>query len=57
MSCMPGRVGRHRLNVLQVIKKDLKLHNLELSKYEDITKLRELARDRNSWRDMHPPVT
>jgi hypothetical protein len=31
MSCMPGRVGRHRVNLFQVIKKDLKLYNLELS--------------------------
>jgi hypothetical protein len=43
MSCMPGRVGRHRVNLLQIIKKDLKLYNLVLSKYEYIIKLKELA--------------
>ena len=49
---MPGRVGRHRVNLLQVIKKDLKLYVLELSVYEDIVKLRELACNRSSWRNI-----
>ena len=56
MNSLPGRVGRHRVNLLQVLKKDLKLHNLKLSKYEDIVKLRELAWNRSIWRNMHPPV-
>ena len=57
MSRMPGRVSRHRVNLLQVIKKDLKLHDIELSKYEDVINLRELAWNRNAWRDMYKPVT
>ena len=28
MKSMPGRVGRHRVNLFQIIKKDLKLHDL-----------------------------
>ena len=52
MNTMPGRVGRHRVNLLQVIKKDLKLYDLKLSVYEDIVKLRELACNRSSWRNM-----
>ena len=55
MNSMPGRVGRHRVNLLQVIKTDLKVHNLRLSEYEDIVKLRELAFNRCSWRSMHNP--
>ena len=56
MNSLPGRVGRHRVNLLQVLKKDLKMHDLKLSKYEDIVKLRELAWNRSIWRNMHPPV-
>ena len=57
MNSMPGRVGRHRVNLLQVIKKDLKQHDIKLSSYEDVIKLRELAWNRNAWRDMYKPVT
>ena len=53
----PGRIGRHRVNLLQVIKKDLKQHDIKLSSYEDVIKLRELAWNRNAWRDMYKPVT
>ena len=57
MNRMPGRVGRHRVNLLQVIKKDLKLHDIQLSKYDDVIKLRELAWNLNAWREMYKPVT
>jgi hypothetical protein len=57
MNSMPGRFGRHRVNLLQVIKKDLKQHDLKLPGYEDVIKLRELAWNRNAWRDMYKPAT
>ena len=50
---MPGRVGRHRVNLLQVLNKDLKLHDLKLTEYNDIVNLRELASDRCNWKNMH----
>ena len=53
MNTMPGRVGRHRVNLLQVLNKDLKLHDLKLTEYNDIVSLRELASDRCSWKNMH----
>ena len=52
MNNLPGRVGRHRVNLLQVIIKDLKVHDLKLNDYFDIVKLRELSWDRISWRKM-----
>jgi hypothetical protein len=56
MKNMPGRVGRHRVNLLQVIKKDLKQHDITLFSYEDVIKLREFAWNHNAWRDMYKPV-
>ena len=53
MNTMPGRVGRHRVNLLQVLNKDLKLHDLKLTEYNDIVSLRELASDRCRWKNMH----
>jgi hypothetical protein len=39
----PGRVGRDQVDLLQAIKKDLKQHDITLSSYVDVIKLRQLA--------------
>jgi hypothetical protein len=43
MNSLPGRIGKHRVDLLKVLKKDFELHYLELYRYEDIStvKLRE----------------
>ena len=52
LNSIPGRVGWHRVNLLQDIKKDLKQHYIKLSSYGNVIKLRELAWNRNAWRDV-----
>ena len=52
MNKLPGRIGRHRVNLLQIIRSDLNVRGIELNVYKDIVKLRELASDRQHWRDM-----
>ena len=50
MNSLPGRVGtgRNRVNLLQVLKKDLKLYNLKLSRERELSW--------SIWRNVHPPV-
>ena len=52
MKQMRGRVGRHRMNLLSIIKSDLQARDLSLSSYDDILELRELAQDRPRWKQM-----
>ena len=49
---LPGRVGRHRINLLQVLKKDVEQRDLNLNDYPDILELRQIASNRNTWRNM-----
>jgi hypothetical protein len=50
MNNLPGRLGRHRINLLSVLRNDLKSRNLSLNTYDDIINLRNLAYNRAQWR-------
>ena len=50
MNILPGRRGRHRMNLFKVIKDDLVMRGISLSCYDDILHMRELAGDRSKWR-------
>ena len=52
MKILPGRRGRHRVNLFKVIRDDLLLRGISLSYYEDILHLRELAGDRSKWKKL-----
>ena len=45
-----SRAGRHRINLFNTIKNDLKSRKIQLTRPEDITALREIASDRLKWR-------
>ena len=45
-----SRAGRHRINLFNTIKNDLKSRKIQLKRPEDITALREIASDRLKWR-------
>ena len=49
MNELPGRLGRHRINLFTVIRKDLENRNMSLSSYDDIIILRNIASDRAKW--------
>ena len=46
------RVGRPRLNLLNVIKEDLTARDLQLSNSDELKDLRALAADRKRWREL-----
>ena len=52
LNILPGRRGRHRMNLIDVLKGDLKNRDLQLSKYEDILNLRFLAQNRKNWQEL-----
>ena len=52
MNTLPGRLGRHRINLLSLIKCDLQSRDLSLNSYDDILNLRILAHNRVVWKDM-----
>ena len=56
MSKMKGRLGRHRINLFTLLKKDLILllrnFDIKLNSLRDIYYLRELAANRNNWRKL-----
>ena len=49
---LPGRRGRHRINLFDVLKSDLKKRDILLHDYTDILSLRILASDRKKWQEM-----
>ena len=53
MKNFKGRVGRHRISLMHILKSDLSSHNLELNDYTDILKLRQLAWNRPEWRNRY----
>ena len=52
MGILPGRIGCHRINLFKVLQNDLKQRSISLNRYEDILYLRELAHNREQWRNM-----
>jgi hypothetical protein len=52
LNILPGRRGRQRMNLIDVLKGDLKNSDLQLSKYEDILNLRFLAQNRKNWQEL-----
>ncbi|KAL5247145.1 hypothetical protein ACHWQZ_G019116 [Mnemiopsis leidyi] len=52
VTILPGRRGRHRINLFDVLKSDLKNRDISLNDYSDILNLRMLASDRKRWHDM-----
>ena len=47
-----GRIGRHRVNLLETLQKDLKERNLQLRNGKDLLQLRDIARNRTNWRSL-----
>ena len=52
MKILPGRRGRHRMNLFKVIRDDLLFRGFSLNFYEDILNMREIAGDRSKWRKL-----
>ena len=52
MNILPGRRGRHRINLFKVIRDDLLARGINLRCYDDILNIRILAGDRNKWRKL-----
>ncbi|KAL5260883.1 hypothetical protein ACHWQZ_G006801 [Mnemiopsis leidyi] len=52
VTILPGRRGRHRINLFDVLKSDLKNRDISLNDYSDLLSLRMLASDRKKWQDM-----
>ena len=50
LNMLPRRVGRHRINLLSVIRKDLESKNIKLVNYYDVENRRVIASDRKSWK-------
>jgi len=50
---LKGRRGRHQSNLCSTLKCDLKSRNLKLTNLNDLCDLRELAMNRNRWRDLY----
>jgi hypothetical protein len=48
---LPGRRGRHRINLFDVLKSDLKNHDILLNDYHGALSLQILASDKN-WQEM-----
>ena len=48
-----GRVGRHRINLLYVYRRDLRKRNIFLESYENFVHIRELAQDRTMWKNLY----
>ena len=49
---MPGRIGRPQSNLFSLIRQDLNERNLFLNNTNDLIYLRNLAFDRNKWRQL-----
>ena len=54
LNILPGRRGRHRMNLMDVLEGYLRNRDLQFSKYdhEDILNLRFLAQNRKNWQEM-----
>ena len=49
---LKGRIGRHQANLLSIIKKDLRLRDLNMNNIIDLNELRMLAHNRTLWREL-----
>ena len=52
MKKLTGRKGRHRINLLHQLKKDLLERGYVFETYENIVQLRQVASDRLFWRNL-----
>ena len=52
MKILPGRRGRHRMNLFKAIRDDLLSRGFNLNCYEDVLNMRELAGDKSNWRKL-----
>ena len=54
MDSMKGRLGRHRVNLLMLLKNDMKERGifLDFKSINDIVYLRNMASDRSAWRNL-----
>ena len=52
MKILPGRRGRHRMNLFKVIRDDLLFRGFNINCYEDVLNMREIAGDRSKWRKL-----
>ena len=52
MKILPGRRGRHRMNLFKVIRDDLLFRGFSMNCYEDVLNMREIAGDRSKWRKL-----
>ena len=48
-----SRRGRHQMNLLNTIKCDLNTRNFKLDNIGDLYTLRDIAKDRCTWRNMY----
>ena len=48
-----GRRGRHKTNLLDILRKDLNARQLSLKTHSDILRLRDVAIDHLSWRTLY----
>jgi hypothetical protein len=49
---LPGRRGKHRINLFDVLKSDMKNRDILLNDYHDLLSLRILASDKKNWQGM-----
>ena len=49
MNSLPGRLGRHRINLFSLLRKDLESRDIPFKTYEDILNARYLAKNRSNW--------
>ena len=52
MEHLPGRVGRHRENLLRTIKIDLGSRGMVLENQSDLLNIRQIAQNRQLWRNL-----
>ena len=49
---LPGRVGRPQSNLFTLIQSDLKIRNIKLKNINDLYVLKDMALDRERWRQL-----
>ena len=50
---LKGRRGRHRMNLLSIVKSDLRKRNLKLTSASDLWDLRSVASNRKKWSELY----